>query len=287
MSHKCKSRKSKLPCRKPREVIKPFFILLDPPTPAPAPVDPCDPGTCVLPAACVPGAAGTVIPNTNHTGGTILVTYPGGLSIPSYLDLFSTNNGIYLNPPNTISAPVPIPTLQYTTWCTDVFHHMNTSTTYMATIIPSYDPFVQSQLFAFGYTFLKFNNICALNYILNRASFYTHFLGYTFGDIQTVIWHFMIGTGIQHGSAPFNATNVAAIEADVLANAAKYRPCAAGDYFALFVVPTLNGVIQQLLVTQVTVSQFPYPCCDNHVCAVDLSPPLPGNGLAQVSPLIN
>lgn len=270
-------------------VYKPYYILLEPGTPIPLSVPkpvPIDHNFFMQRKACIDLPAAQVVP-ISAPMTTMVITYPGAIGgIPSYLSAAISKSPPYLNPVGTTlgGTTIPIITLSYPAWCVDVQNDISPSTTYSnILVIPTYDPALATRLAALGSgaAAFKVNNVCALNYILNRVSHYTHFLNYTFADIQNAIWHFMVGTGVTDPSAVPTLANVEAIEMDVMMNASTYRPQGAGDYFAVLVVPvdsvTNPGprITNQMLALQVTLSHFPFPCTmpTDMVRQPELSPP--------------
>ena len=273
--------------------------------------------------------------------GTFSVLYPGSQAILSYLDGLLSDAGPFLTPVNSTMPRT------YVTWCSDVSHDVTPTQEYNFRAVSTYDPSLQSIFAQYGINFVMLRNINAVNYIFNRASYYTHFLGFTFGDVQTAIWNFLLGMGITNPTAPFDQDHVDYIIRDVskffydridltFANCnhctlekckhvrtippidkcmdgckdkcmdkcrdkniskfmhenfnidiptkckRNYFPCGPNDYYGIFLIPlgTAPGPIapmqtNQLLIFQVTPTQFPLPCTPANIDCPMLMPQPP------------
>jgi len=191
----------------------------------------------------------------------IWVDHPSNLPINSYLGVFINHGGV-LSPPNGMTIT------EYSGWCIDVHHLISTGPHYTAFAISSFDPQLIQKLINYGISFMM-ENLPLVNYILNNAKRYQSSpLNFSWGDVQTAIWQFLINPTFTDGSAnPFSQSHVNVIKADAEANGSNYLPLAPTDYFAVFLVPVGlwpsigTMVTNQAIIIQITLEMLPVCCC--------------------------
>lgn len=178
---------------------------------------------------------------------SVVVSYPGVLNIPSYLDLSLFDNILLANK-------------IYDTWCSNVSDVIIPTVNYQSHLISSLNVDFASELKALNVLYIDASHINYINYILNKDKYYTETLGFAFGDVQTALWTLLFDTLTTHSSTPFNISNVIGIIVDALTNGKNYVPKLSIDYYGIFVVPVGitpnvgNTIIGQALIMQVTLA---------------------------------
>ena len=141
--------------------------------------------------------------NISYTsGGT------DGIKTPNILSFVNINV--------TNSTPVNIPATTYNGWCASTLNEINIDQIYtydaysiLDSRILSTDPTVNPLLIFFTTceptAIVYTNNMCAILYIINSASYYEKSLLYTSSDIQTAIWTLIFNNGTYPYAGPLTS----------------------------------------------------------------------------------